>query len=837
MTPVDWTRLKGLFEEALQLPPAERELFLVSRTANPAMLAELRSLLAVYEESPEFLEGATPEIEDTRAFEGRRIGPWKLIREIGRGGMGVVWEAARVDDEYQQRAAIKLLPAGLLSSSGIARFREERQILARLSHPGIARLLDGGTAADGSPYLVMEYIEGERLDEWSRQQAPSLRDKLTLFLSVCTAVDYAHRHLVIHRDLKPANILVTPDGTAKLLDFGIAKLLDTDGKTRRGPAGTTRLFTPEYASPEQVRGEVASTASDIYSLGLVLYRLLTGRSPYTANPEDALEMMRAICEQDPPPPSAAAGAGARELRGELDAIVLQALRKDPENRYASVRALADDIAAWLEGGAVAAHRPPWWRRSWRHVRRHKTQSAAAAGVLLSILAGSGVSLWYARDAARERRVAEIRSNEGRRLAHSVVFDLQQAIAHLPGSTQARAILVQRVLQYLRNLEASGPASRDLQVELAAAYSRIGDVQGNPGEANLGNTQTAIESETRARRLALSVLRTRPGDIEAEEILADADERLAKLGNWQGDLGRWRELWQEGMGIRRRQAAIHPDDAGLAAGALKMEADDLRTQKKWSEALAAYQRVVALYSEALTKDPRNPDLGDRLSTTYHGAARCWKELSRLGEALACYREAQRLDEARLAFSGGDTGAQTDLSFDLVEAGWVEYRLGRHKEAIADYEQALAIQERLAAADPKDMLMRLEAAKLLNTAAPAYEAAGNRAKAIEVLKAAGARLEAALASDPVNEDTRLHLGWVWCNLGDAYRRAVGASGSDRRRAKANWATAASFYRRALEALGKLKGGGRRDLDLESEPMIRRAENGLAACRRQLGTVAGR
>ncbi len=834
MKPTDWNRLKDLFEQALRVEPTVRDSFLRAQTEDPDVLAELRSLLIVYEKSPEFLEGAAPEIGELQAFAGRRIGPWRLIREVGRGGMGVVWEAQRVDEEYEQRVAIKVLPAGLLSSSEIARFREERQILARLTHPGIARLLDGGTAADGSPYLVMEYIEGERLDEWARQRAPSLRERLKMFLSVSAAVDYAHRHLIIHRDLKPANILVTPEGTAKLLDFGIAKLLDTDGVTRRTATGTARHLTPEYASPEQIRGEMVSTASDIYSLGVVLYRLLTGQPPYAADSRDSLLMMQAICEKDPPPPSAVAETGAWELRGELDAIVLEALRKNPENRYPSVRAMADDIVAWMEGRPVSAHRRPFWRRSLQHVRRHKTQSAAVAGVLASILVGAGVSLWYARDAARERRIAELRFDDGRRLAHAVVFELQDAIVHLPGSTRAREILVERALGYLRALEASGPASRDLQVELAAAYSRIGDVQGNPTQADLGNTKAALESETQARRLALTVLRAHPGDGEAEGILADADERLVLLGDVQGDADRWSGLWQEGIRIRRRQAALHPADTRLAAKVRTMEADKLRLERRWNEALAAYQQVAGLLREALLKNPGDLDLGDGLSTTYHQIARCQKELGQLNEALAAYREAQRLDESRLTFAAGDTDAQEDLSFDLVEAGWIEYRLGRFKQAIADYEQALALQEKLSAADPQDMRMRLEAAKLLNTAAPAYEAAGDRRKAIEVLNAAAARLEAALAADPDNQDTRLHVGWAWSNLGDVYRRAAAQESPGG--PQANWVDAGRCYQRALDTLRALKGEGRPDLDIDPRRMVARSEAGLAVCRKHRAERSG-
>ena len=839
MIPTDWDRLKLLFERALAVPPEDRGRFLDAQSLDPAILTELRSLLEVHEDSPEFLEGAVPEIgvTDVQPLEGRRIGPWTLTREIGRGGMGVVWEAIRSDEEYQQRAAVKLLPIGSISSPQIARFREERQILASLTHPGIARLLDGGTAVDGSPYLVMEYVEGERLDEWLKHQAPSLRERLQLFLSICAAVDYAHRHLVIHRDLKPANILVTPEGAAKLLDFGIAKLLSPDRAAQLSVTGTSRALTPEYASPEQIRGDVVTTGSDIYSLGVVLYFLLAGRSPYSANADDSLEMMQEICTRDPLPPSTVAEGAPRVLRGALDAVVLRTLRKNPEERYSSVGALADDIAAWLEGRPVTAHPQPWWRRSAQYVRRHKTQSLAIASVLLSIFAGSAVAVGYARVAARHRQVAESRAREGRQFAHSVVFELQDAIAHLPGSTRARAVLVERALQYLRNLEASGPANRDLEIELAAAYTRIGEVQGNPNGAHLGDTKGAIESQRRARQLALDVLRSYPGDSEAEDILVDADERLLLLADWQGEQVQGRALWQEGLAIRRRHAALHPEDAELAAQVRKMEAGDLIRQRKWSEALAAYQRLAAIDSDILATQPRNSGVGNRLATTYHNAARCWKELNQWDNALSCYREAARMDEARLLVLPVDTEVQASLSFDLVEAGWVEYRLSRFRDAIADYERALAIQERLAAADPDDILMRLEAAKLLNTAAPAYEAAGERAKAIRILMTSGERLEAALASDPENEDTRIHVAWVWCNLGAVEERAAAAAGSDAQAVRANLERAEAHYRRSRAVLAGMKGPGRPDLDLEPQPILARANMGLATCRRQLGEGPGR
>ncbi len=811
MNSPEWSRVKELFEAALKLPAAERDSLLVSQDEDACVIAEVRSLLSVYEESPDFLESPVP------AQAGKRIGSWRLVREIGRGGMGVVWEAQRADEEYEQRVAIKLLPAGRLSSVEVARFREERQILARLNHPGIAHLLDGGAAEDGSPYLVMEYIEGERLDEWMEKRKPPIAERLRLFLAVLAAVEYAHRHLVIHRDLKPANILVGADGSVKLLDFGIATLVDREQRAGREAPRTVRRLTPEYASPEQVRGEAATTASDIYSLGVVLYKLVSGRRPYAAEADDTLAMLRAICEEEPERPSAAAGVS--KLRGEMDAIVLQCLRKNPDERYATVRALADDIGAWLDGRPVTAHPPSWWRRSLKYGRRHKTQSAAAAAVLVSILAGAGVALWYAKEAETERARAEARFNQVRRLAGTVVFELHDAIQDLPGSTRARRVLVERALQYLKDLEAAGPGNRDLQLEIAAAYARIGEVQGNLGRAHVGDTQAAIESEIRARTLVREVLRANPEDAEARRILAQADERLVRLGAWQGDARGIEGLCREATEILGNEAARHPDDAGLRAKALSVAADCRGLNGNWAAALPERRRAVDAYREALAREPANALLSARLAMAHRELAQCWQETRNLAAALACYREAQRVDEARASAAPGAAGAQISLSFDLVEAGWVEHLLGRHREAIADYERALAIQDRMAATDPEDMWMRIEAAKLLNTAAPAYEAAGQRGKAIEILREAAARLESAMAHDSANEDTRAHVGWVWSNLGGVYARA------------GKWVEAASSYQRAIDTLKDMKFGGRLDFGLRVQPMLASAASRLAECQKRL------
>jgi tetratricopeptide (TPR) repeat protein/predicted Ser/Thr protein kinase len=408
VNPEGWKRAKKLFSAALALPEAEREAFLAAQQDERETLDEVRSLLTAYRDSPDFLENAAPNLpadpqaRDTATpFAGRRVGAWELVREIGQGGMGVVWEARRADQQYEQRAAVKLLRASLFSEQDARRFREERQILASLNHPSIARLLDGGMLEDGEPYLVMEFIDGLPLDGWCELHRSNLRQRIEICLEICSAVEFAHRQLVIHRDLKPANILVGAGGTPKLLDFGIAKLVAEGGSYRT----TTNLLTPECASPEQARGERMSTASDQFSLGVLLYQLLTGRHPFAKPDASPIEALRAICEDEPRLPSSVAENWSRELRGELDAILLQTLNKNPAARYSSVSAFAGDLRAWLDGLPVSAVRQSWWRRSRKVILRYKALSAAIATAVLMLVTGIVVTSIEARRALRAEREA------------------------------------------------------------------------------------------------------------------------------------------------------------------------------------------------------------------------------------------------------------------------------------------------------------------------------------------------------------------------------------------------------------------------------------------------
>ncbi len=450
-----WREIERIFDETLEQPEPDRAAFLAAACADDDTLRyEVESLLAAHQQANGFLVASKPAASissSTTMSAQQRLGPYQLLRELAQGGMGVVWLAARADDQYRQQVAIKLIKAGASNADIAHRLRHERQILAGLNHPNIARLLDGGTTDSGQPYLVMEYIEGVPIDEYCQHQNLSVTARLKLFRQVCAAVQYAHQNLVIHRDLKPANILVTADGTPKLLDFGIAKLLQPNLADSFNTQSGMHPMTPAYASPEQIRGESLTTASDVYSLGVVLYELLTGRSPYQLKEKTFGELSKAICEQEPTRPSAAVTRGEpsnderptsairnpqsviRNLKGDLDSIVLMALRKEPPARYSSVEQFSADILRYLDGLPTLARKGTFAYRAVKYVRRHKVPVAAAALIALSLLSGIGATSRQAQIARAEQVKAEaqrVRAEQALAVADAQRRRAEQALAEV-----------------------------------------------------------------------------------------------------------------------------------------------------------------------------------------------------------------------------------------------------------------------------------------------------------------------------------------------------------------------------------------------------------------------
>lgn len=437
MTPERWQQIDRIVEAALDQPPNRRESFVVSLCAGDIDLChEVLSLLKSLTEAEDYLESPPREeigelfpVKDNLAEpEGRMIGHYRIVERIAEGGMGVVYRARRQDGEYDQEVAIKLIPASLFSAELARRFRQERQILARLIHPNITRLLDGGSTEEGQPFLVMEFVDGVPITEYCDRWRLPIAERLRLVRKVCLAVQHAHQNLVVHRDLKPGNIFITPDGKVKLLDFGIAKILDTERlQSGSGPNTKTMVMTPEYASPEQVLGEPVTTVSDVYSLGVVLYELLTGGYPYGFKNRSLAEMVRVICEEEPVWPSqipfngqAESIAEVREgtveklrarLRGDPDSIVMKALRKDPAERYQSAAMMAEDIRRHLEGKAVSARPATWRYRTSKFVRRNRAFVVATILIALSVAGGFLSTL---RQASISREHAKV----NRRLAYA-----------------------------------------------------------------------------------------------------------------------------------------------------------------------------------------------------------------------------------------------------------------------------------------------------------------------------------------------------------------------------------------------------------------------------------
>ena len=582
----EWEKVKEIFNRAVELAPAARERFLSSFQNGDAHLrVEVEKLLAADENS-----GA--QFEDFSFVSARnlkeKIGRYKILREIGAGGMGTVYLAERED--LAQKVALKIIRRGANSDVVLRRFRKEQEILAALEHANIARLLDVGLSDEGLPFLAMEYVEGSDLLAYCAENNLSLDAKLKLFRKICNAVAYAHSRLIVHRDLKPSNILVNSKGEPKLLDFGISKLLSENNTEEKGTVTSFGMLTPNYASPEQFRGESVSTAADVYSLSVILYELLTGKLPYDVENRRYEEVARIVCETNPQKPSdiltqsrkdAETGGAAvratdkgrfsgaqktkdkgRNLKGDIDNILLKALRKEPERRYSSVEKFSDDLRRHLEGLPVTARRDTFSYRAEKFVRRNRFAVASSGLIILIFLAGAGGITWQYFRAERQRILAERRFADVRQLANNVVFKYHDEIQNLPGSTRAREMLVKDALVYLNRLALEEDAETNdvsLKLELAQAFMKIGDVQGQAYDANLGDTAGAIESYRKAVALLENAAAQNPGDLKIENELATSYQKISSLIARAGNQRESFEFAEKAVALGERLAAANPSD--------------------------------------------------------------------------------------------------------------------------------------------------------------------------------------------------------------------------------------------------------------------------------------
>lgn len=707
-----WQEIQPILRRALGFTGVERERFLAKACAgNSTLLRELEHHLAYN------TVGQIPGESTPRISLPERAGAYRIVREIGRGGMGVVCLAERSDHEYHRTVAIKLIQNGKHAARFAKLFWRERQILAQLDHPNIARLFDGGTNEAGEPYYVMEFVEGEPVNIYCARHALAIRETLELFLAICSAVAHAHRNLVIHRDLKPGNILVTKDGTPKLLDFGLAKILNEEADHQTETA--SMLLTPTYASPEQVRSDPLTVATDIYSLGVLLYELLAGEHPYWT-PGGAVTLLRAVLEESPKP---------FEQRGvkvpaDLEKIVFKAMRKEPERRYPTAEEFSRDIRRYLDGFPVEAAPDTFWYRLQKFVQRERL-AAAAAALLVLIVVTSGLAIW------REKQRAERRFEQVRQLAHSVVFEMHDSIENLPGSTSARQLLVSRALQYLNALAEDRGNDDGLTLELAQAYRKIADAQGNPAMANLGDRAGARNSYEHARTLLVGLLKKDPNRSDVRRLLGDVDEAIAEIlpENHVSDIKKFRT---EAVALLE---AVARTETGIQATKdlawVRYEvAYEKTTREDYRGSLPEWQLALSDYSKIAQFERGSGISLQNLALVEKRMAGVYYALGDFANSIAYDGKAAAMDQARITANPHNQTARMDLSFDLLEIGWCQYQTGDLVQANHTLDRTLALVRRIAAADPRDLRAQGHLETVLHKSSMAKLATGARAEALSL-----------------------------------------------------------------------------------------------------------
>jgi eukaryotic-like serine/threonine-protein kinase len=857
MQPERWKRIKDVFQAVVDEPVDARAGLLDRACGDDAELRRDVESLLTFADDEAFLGApvgdVAPPPPDPNA--GKQLGPYRILRELGHGGMGSVYLAERVDGQFDQHVALKVIRRSLIDADLDRRFRTERQVLASLEHPHIARLLDGGVGGGGEPYFAMEYVPGEPLMAYVDRHALGIRARLAIFGKVCAAVAYAHGKLVVHRDLKPSNVIVTADGEPKLIDFGLAKLLDAD----TGDRTVTRLraFTPAYASPEQVQGGHVTTASDVYSLGVVLFELLTGRTPFEFGDGSFADMLRTLESAEPKRPSAMLGrpgAGdpkttrpyaAADLHGDLDNIILMALRREPERRYASAAALGDDVRRYLEGRPVAAHPSTTAYRVGKFLRRHAATVALAALAIVAVLGGLGVSIWQAAVAREQRDAAARRFGDVRKLSNALLFELSPRLERLPGSTGTRDLLVRRGLEYLDTLAGESADDPDLQMELAAAYEKIGDLQGNPTNPNLIEYDAAIGSYLKAREIRRRIAAVRQPTAgerralaENHRVLGNIYSQANEVGLAARDLGEARRLYGLEIAAVGRQAP----DAALEIALAQTMHDLGRHQSsgsRYAGALPPFEAAIATAERVRPSRPDDLELARLLadSRAQYGLALSWEGRQKDAEremamAAAVYEPlvaARPLDvplrsglwsvywltstvyeeqddakshqfalkalEVIRAVAQQDPGnvrARQQLAKSYSRLGQTATILGRSADALTYLGDACTILDAIATGEPRNGRLRSELALARSRRGDALAAQGRTVEALADAEQAAAIYSDLIARFPADKRSARNLVLTYSSIGDI-------------RGKADPKAAEQSYRQAVALLARMRTHG--------------------------------
>jgi eukaryotic-like serine/threonine-protein kinase len=788
----NWSKVSEILVDCLEIEASERQKYLNDLNVDPEIRAEVESFLALEEgvqsslnlSAIEFSKGFFDgENEAENAVAGQMIGTYRVIRELGYGGMGAVYLAERDDGKFEQKVALKLLKREMNTAALRRRFAQEREILASLEHPHIARLLDAGTTADKIPYLAMEYVEGLPIDDYCNRHRLDIAQRLDLFREVCAAVDFAHRNLIVHRDLKPSNILVTAEGKPKLLDFGISKILSKEFE-QMNSATITKLgvMTPSYASPEQIQSKSVTTATDIYSLGVILYELLSGHRPFENKEDNLKEICQAIIETDPPLPSAmietatdrmkslmkaetvvkpeanfpllknknfetdagrmrhtnpqTVNLSSNSLRGDLDNIILKALRKEPERRYSSAGNLSEDLKRHLRGLPVTARPNTLSYRAEKFIKRNKVSVLAGGIVLLAIVGGLVTTLWQARIARAERSKAEKRFDDVRNLANSFLFRLSPKIEKLPGSTEARKELVTLALGYLDNLSKEATDDLELQRELAAAYEKVGDVQGNPMEPNLGDFKGASESYEKALRIRQTLFEKQPDNPTAISDLAGSFAAISRVQMQVGTTEKVDEFFKKSLALRREVVKMNPNDFAARknlAIALRSQGVLDYSNAKYKEAVKNYDLAAAIYAELLNEQPENIEIAENYAYTFidRGISEGWdNELEAAEKSLQTGLDL--LIPLAAEYSDNQSVRRSlMLAYSNRAASTVE--TGNYPKAAAESLRSVEIAEDISRADPLNYRAKWDVVTMKKNHADRLGFAGKGREALDLLDA--------------------------------------------------------------------------------------------------------
>lgn len=756
------SELERLFAAAVCLSAGERQDFLARECGDPTIKEELESLLHFDDRAEEVLEGVIASGAASflayKGFQpGDRAGPYRILSQIGHGGMGEVYLAERADGKFARRVAIKVLFGGPDRKAMAESLQQEYRILARLEHPNIARMLDAGSARSGLPYFVMEYVDGEPIDDYCIKHQLSVEQRLRLMLPVCDAVHFAHQNLIVHRDLKPRNILVDASGSPRLLDFGIAKML---GEATSGRADTAAfMLTPEYASPEQAHGDAVSTATDIYSIGAIVYKLLTGVPPHQLEGRNPIESLKVICEEQVRRPSQIQPGLSREL----DDLVRMAMAPEPSERYRSADRLAADIENWLANCPLAARRDTALYRASKFVRRHWIAVSCSSAAVLALAAATTFATWEARRA--ERRFADVRH-----LANVSLLEIEGAMHNVAGATKARLLAVRTAEEYLEQLSKEANGDPGLTRELSGAYEKLGDILGNPDAGNVGNAADAVHRYRQAEALLQSLHAGDDGSSQDAMSLAEILNKLTEVESRTADEGRARRDSDASLALTSRIAQMRPQDsrAGHLLATATMNKARLEMRSKELPAGERDMQTALAIETNLAESSHSRDDRVSLAMAYRMAGTLLEQLHDYDRALEMCSRAAVLYGQLAAEDPLDSDLRRNRMVALTTAGSIQSELAHNGNvgfplAIATQRQAWAIASDAAAADPANAEALSDMAAVAVRLAHTLADARRYSEALPLLDRAISASSELVERDPANRDYRTTLAFGYGYLG--------------------------------------------------------------------------